>query len=89
MAVEVVMITYTTPWAALPEVKVPRLHRVTYGYSASFWDRYEWNLKDRTIRAWCDEHCYAPFYFHAGYTNEKFVQFEDDQDAVLFALRWA
>ena len=89
MAVEVVMITYTTPWIGLPDVKVPQLHRVTYGYSASFRDRYEWNLKDRTIRAWCDEYCYAPFYFHAGYTNEKFVQFEDDQDAVLFALRWA
>ena len=82
------MITYTTPWPSLPEVKVPRLHRVTYGYG-TFREKYEWNLKDRNIRAWCDEHCYAPFYFHAGYTNEKFVQFEDDKDAMLFALKWA
>ena len=89
MDVEVGMITYTTPWAHLPQLKVPQLHRVTYGYSSTPQARHEWSLKDHNIRAWCDEHCYAPYYMHPGYTNEKFVQFEDSQDAMLFALRWA
>jgi len=83
------MITYTTPWPSLPQLKVPQLHRVTYGYSSTPQDSHYWSQTDRNIRVWCDEHCYAPFYFHAGYTNEKFVQFEDSQDAMLFALRWA
>ena len=83
------MITYKTLWPELPNVKVPVLHKIVYGYAESFETYDEWNLKDQKIRLWCQNMCSAPFYFHPGYTRKKFIQFEDDRDAVLFALWWA
>lgn len=83
------MITYKILWPELPSVKVPVLHKIVYGYSETpSQERYEWALKDHKIRSWCETNCRAAFYFHPGYTYEKFVQFEDDEDAVIFSLRW-
>lgn len=73
----------------MPSVKVPVLHKIVYGYSDTPHARHEWSLKDHNIKEWCFDNCRASFYFHPGYTNEKFVQFEDDADAMWFALKWA
>lgn len=64
------------------------LHKIVYGYSGTPEARHEWSLKDHNIREWCKTNCRAEFYMHPGWTNEKFVQFKDDADAMWFALRW-
>ena len=87
------MITYKHPWPEVPALTVPVLHRVDYAYTegngfastslAKIWQT------DMDVRAWCENNCRAAYYMHPGYTREKFVHFEDDQDAVFFALKWA
>jgi len=80
------VITYTHPWPeTLPAFKVPVLHRVDYDYADNLSVFCHSDIK---IRAWCKDNCQAAYYLHPGYTREKFVHFEDDQDAVFFALKW-
>ena len=57
---------------------VPVLHRVYHRE-----ERYYY------INMWCKENCKRRFYFAPVWTTEYFVEFEDDEDAVLFALKWA
>ena len=86
------MITYKHPWPEVPALKVPVLHRVDYAYeegkmtSTSLTNSVQ---TDMDVRSWCKNNCRAAYYLHPGYTREKFVHFEDDQDAVFFALKWA
>ena len=57
-------------------VAVPVLHRVNFsGYSFA------------EMREWLEANCRAPYYTSPGWTG-NFVEFEDDQDATAFALRW-
>ena len=71
------MIRYTYPWPeTAPTVKVPVLHRVQFT-----------QYRIAEMREWLIANCRAPFYTSPGWT-ENFVEFEDDQDATAFALRW-
>jgi hypothetical protein len=76
------MITYRTmkedsvPF--IPTIKIPILHRVPYDQRHTFFEIYHW----------CEEYCVAQYYTSPGWSG-SFVEFEDDEDAVLFALRWA
>lgn len=49
---------------------------------------YQRSLKDVKVDAWLGENCRSPYYHGPGYIQEKFIEFEDDEEAVLFALRW-
>ena len=60
--------------------KVPRLHTVHVRR-----DRYS-HLE---LYAWCRAHCTGAFYIIPNWHERSGCQFEDDRDAVLFALRWA
>jgi hypothetical protein len=70
------MITYKTIWPDLPHVKVPVLHRVNYN------PKYNWG----EVHYWCKENCRAPSYMAM---SGKFVEFEDDADATVFALKFS
>jgi hypothetical protein len=84
------MITYTNPWPELPDVKVPVLHKVVYAKTVddvgAFYQR---SYKDHLVDAWLKENCKHPYYHSPGYLTEKSIQFEDDRDAMWFALRWS
>lgn len=71
------MITYTHPWPEQPTFKVPKLHRVNYN------PKYN----QGEVQYWCKENCRAPSYMGGSWAG-TFVEFEDDQDAVMFALRF-
>jgi len=71
------MITYKE---TMPGIHLPVLHRVYYSRDL---------LKNFDLRYWCNAKCQARFYESPSWTKECFVEFEDDKDAVLFALRWA
>jgi len=82
------MITYK-PMKAFPEIQTPVLHRVVYAHTADdVQARYQRSYKDHLVDTWLQANCKAPYYHSPGYLKEKFIQFEDDEDAVFFALRW-
>ena len=84
-------VTYVSIWPELPNVKVPKLHRVVYDHredeAVLAGDQYSY--KDHLVNAWLDEYCRGNYYHSPGYERKKFIEFEDDEDATLFALRWA
>lgn len=82
------MITYKTN-NKFPGVNFPVLHKVIYAYttdgvSAS----YQRSYKDHLVDSWLTANCKSPYYHSPGYLKEKSIQFEDDEEAVMFALRW-
>lgn len=83
------MITYYNPWPELPNVRVPKLHKVTYAKTVDdVAAMYQRSYKDYLVDEWLEANCRSPYYHSPGYLIEKFVQFEDDREAVMFALRW-
>ena len=72
------MITYIHPWEELPTLRVPKLHRVNYNA------KYNWG----EIHRWCKDNCKAPSYMSMEWMG-KFVEFEDDEDAAVFALKFS
>ena len=83
-------ITYKTNdrW---PGLKFPVLHRVVYDrrIHESVPAVYQRSYKDHLVDQWLKDNCRSPFYRSPGYLQEKFIEFEDDAEAVMFALRWA
>ena len=83
-------ITYTTndKW---PGLRFPKLHRVVYDrrIHESVPAVYHRSYKDHLVEQWLKSNCKSAYYHSPGYLQEKFIEFEDDQEAVAFALRWA
>lgn len=74
------MIHYRIEQWSKSEIKFPILHRVDYN------GRHE---KDWFImHEWCKRQCKAPFYWAPQWAG-TFVEFEDDEDATMFALKWS
>ena len=83
-------VTYKTLWPELPAFKVPVLHRVVYAHTVDgAMAMYQISYKDHLVDSWLKENCQHPYYHSPGYLTEKFIEFEDDAEAVMFALRWA
>jgi hypothetical protein len=57
---------------------VPILHRAYYSSDEDYY----------TVNKWCAENCKGRFYFSPAYMRES-VEFEDDEDAMMFILRWS
>ena len=60
-------------------LKFPILHRVTYNEE----HEKSWH----TMHDWCKENCAGPFYWAPAWAG-NFIEFEDDEDAFRFGLRW-
>lgn len=63
------------------KVKFPVLHKVCYTDNGEAGLIY-------TIDQWCKENCKGRRY-HSPSWSGNFIEFEDDEDAALFALRWS
>jgi hypothetical protein len=84
------MITYTHPWPEQPTIRVPQLHRVIYAKTLDHVDAYyQRSYLDHQVDAWLEANCRSPYYHGPGYLKEKFIEFEDGEEALLFALKWA
>jgi hypothetical protein len=68
-------------------ITVPVLHKIYYGklLPPGNWRGQE---EQRLIEQWLSENCQSAFYHSPVYLNDKFIEFEDDAEATLFALRW-
>lgn len=81
-------VTYTTH-DDYTGIKFPKLHRVVYAETAGgVLAAYQRSYKDHLVDAWLEANCKKPYYHSPGYLTEKFIEFEDDAEAVMFALRW-
>ena len=82
-------ITYKTT-DKFPGIKFPVLHTVVYGKTMDG-VQAQWQVSylDYKVNEWLKANCKNAYYHSPGYLQEKFIQFEDDAEAVLFALRWA
>ena len=69
--------------------QVPVLHRVVYARNLEMPAQYQRSYQDHLVDEWLRENCRHPYYHSPGWMREKFIQFECDQEAMLFALRWS
>lgn len=83
------MITYKTN-PAWPGTEFPVLHKVIYDrrLKENVPAKFQRSYKDYRVDEWLQQNCRSPYYHSPGYIHEKFIQFEDDQEAVMFALKW-
>lgn len=83
-------VTYVKKKYGETDVKFPVLHRVVYDKTVDDIPAiYRRSLKDCQVDEWLRENCKNPYYHSPGYIYEKFIEFEDDSEATLFALKWA
>lgn len=84
-------ITYVKKKYGQTDLKFPVLHRVVYDHRlhTKIPARYERSYKDVLVDTWLKDNCRHPYYHSPGHLHEKFIEFEDDEEAVLFALRWS
>ena len=83
-------VTYILKKYGQTDVKFPVLHRVVYAHTEDgTLAAYQRSYKDVLVDMWLEENCHNPYYHSPGYLTEKFIEFEDDAEAVMFALRWA
>jgi hypothetical protein len=82
------MITYQS-LLSFPSVKIPVLHRVVYARTADgmFLPNAR-SDRDHLIDTWLKSNCHHSYYHSPGYIREKFIEFECDEEAMLFALKW-
>jgi hypothetical protein len=87
-------ITYKRPFSDR-STRVPILHKVYYGEPVVEADPFLgipfklYPLHDAAAIEWCQENCRAAWYQSSGYVDQCFVEFEDDEDAMMFSLRWS
>lgn len=77
------MITYKTN---IVNISIPVLHKVIYGTSNT---HEPWSAKDREVHTWCCENCDYPFYMSPTWNKDRFVEFQCDEEAVMFRLAYA
>jgi hypothetical protein len=72
-----------------PGVQTPVLHRVVYAHTVDGVPaKYQQSYKDYQVFEWLEANCKGNYYRSPGWNMEKSIEFEDDEDATLFALRW-
>jgi len=76
-------VTYK-PLDRFPSIQVPILHSVAYGRRKL---NYE-HPKDAEIREWLRENCKHMYYTYPSWMDQYGVQFEDDDEAMMFSLTW-
>jgi hypothetical protein len=82
-------VTYKTN-AKFPGINFPVLHKVVYAKTVDHVDAfYQRSYLDHLVDAWLEQNCKHPYYHGPGYLKEKFIQFECDEEAFMFALRWS
>jgi len=81
--------TITSSMAKTLNISFPKLYKVVYaktvdGVQAMFQRSY----KDYIVDQWLEENCKHPYYHSPGWMYEKFIEFEDEKEALWFSLRF-
>lgn len=70
-------------------IKFKQLYKIKYADTVDG-VQAQWQItyKDYIVNDWLKTNCKSPYYHSPGYLTEKFIEFEDEKEAMLFALRW-
>lgn len=70
-------------------LKKQKFYSVVYGKTTDgVLAAYQRSYKDHLVDEWLKENCRHPYYHSPGYLEEKFIEFENLEDATFFALKW-
>lgn len=70
-------------------IKFKKLYKIKYAETVNgVQAQWQISYKDYIVNAWLKENCKHPYYHSPGYLTEKFIEFEDEKEAMMFALRW-
>lgn len=85
------MITYRSPYPdTLPSFQTPILHKVVYAHTTNgAMAAFQKSYKDYLVAEWLRSNCKCNYYHSPGDLQEKFIEFEDDREALMFALKWS
>ena len=71
-------------------IKFKRLYKIKYAETVDdVLAAYQRSYKDHLVDEWLNENCKHPYYHSPGYLTEKFIEFEDHKEAMMFSLRWS
>ena len=77
------MVKTMVPMKNYPKVLIPKLHSVVVREGEIF-TKKEYD----EIYEWCRNNCKEQFYIYPSWTLKVGVDFEDDEDAIMFTLRF-
>ena len=82
-------VTYKTN-AKFPGINFPVLHRVVFDRrgNETVLAGYQRSYKDHLVTEWLKANCRHPYYTSPGYLHNKFIEFECDEEAMIFALKY-
>ena len=70
-------------------VKMPKLYKVVYAKTADgVLAAYQRSYKDHLVDGWLEENCQYAYYHSPGYLTEKFIEFECNEEAFMFSLKF-
>lgn len=70
-------------------IKFKKLYKIKYAETTDgVLAQWQVSYKDYVVNEWLKVNCKSPYYHSPGYLTEKFIEFEDEKEAMLFALRW-
>lgn len=71
-------------------IKFNRLYKIKYADTVDgVQAQWQISYKDYVVNEWLKANCKSGYYHSPGYLTEKFIEFEDEKEAILFALRWS
>ena len=71
-------------------IKFKQLYKIKYADTVDgVQAQWQVSYKDYVVNEWLKTNCKSPYYHSPGYLTEKFIEFEDDKEAMMFALRWS
>ena len=71
-------------------IKFKQLYKIKYADTVDgVQAQWQISYRDYVVDEWLKTNCKSPYYHSPGYLTEKFIEFEDDKEAMIFALRWA
>ena len=81
--------TITSSMAQYLNGKVLKLYKVKYADTVDgVQAQWQISYKDYIVNEWLKENCKHRYYHSPGYLTEKFIEFEDEKEALWFSLRF-
>ena len=81
--------TITSSMAQYLNGKVFELYKVKYADTVDgVQAQWQISYKDYIVNEWLKENCKHRYYHIPGYLTEKFIEFEDEKEAMWFSLRF-
>ena len=70
------------------KIKVPKLHKVVWHVKDGLMKPTWANPNFQEMESWLRDNCKQPYYHGGAWERTSFIEFECDEDAMMFALRW-